>query len=198
MNTKLKFIHVAPYVWESLCILPRTGWVKRNVMKPETVAEHICSLKVLAVNLLQQIPELSSAEKQRVLDMIEIHDWPEYHSKLGDIPTPELGMNGYMTKKEKKEFEDIVMLDVCRSLGQVGFEILFLWQEFVDQNTIVSNLVHQLDKLQPILLAIHYEERGECPGIAQEFFDYGHQQIVHPVLVEHLNISVRATYTVKT
>jgi 5'-deoxynucleotidase YfbR-like HD superfamily hydrolase len=88
------------------------------------------------------------------------------------------------------------MLDISRPLGQVGVEILSLWQELTEKETLVSSLVHQLDKLQPILLAIYYEERGECPGMAQEFFSFLHKEIVHPVLVKHLNVSVCATSTV--
>jgi putative hydrolase of HD superfamily len=196
MNTNLQFTHLAPYVWESLRTLPRTGWVKRKIENPETVAEHTCALIDLAIELLDLFPEFSSSDKQRILEMLEIHDWPEYHPELGDIPSPELGTNGYMTKEEKVLFENKIMQQIADGLGHDGAVILSLWRELVEQKTLASQFVHQLDKLQPILLAIKYEERGECPGMAQDFYDFLGKQVVHPVLVQFLLASVRATDTI--
>lgn len=196
MKAQLKFAHLAPHVWQSLQKLPRTGWVKRGVKNPETVAEHTLTLMDFAIELLSSVPEFNDSDKQRVLEMLEIHDWPEYHPDLGDLPTPELGTNGYMTKEEKIRFENHVMSEIAGGLGEQGLAILSLWNELGAQETAVSRFVHQLDKLQPILLAIEYEERGECPGMAQQFYDFSRAQVMHPVLVQYLKSSVSATSTI--
>jgi len=68
--------------------------------------------------------------------------------------------------------------------------------ELSKQETLASQIANQIDKMQPLLLAIEYEEAGECPGMAQEFYDFQYHRITHPVLVKYLADAVSATNTV--
>lgn len=70
----LKLEAVAPHVYELLDGVNRTGWVNRNVENPETVKEHTEALLKLADEMLEY---LTPEETDGLLEMLEVHDWPE-------------------------------------------------------------------------------------------------------------------------
>ena len=88
------------------------------------------------------------------------------------------------------------MQHICEPLGVVGEKIWTLWAELSEQKTLASQIANQIDKMQPMLLAITYEEGGEVPGIAQEFYEFQWQKITHPVLAKYFNDVVQATDTI--
>jgi 5'-deoxynucleotidase YfbR-like HD superfamily hydrolase len=45
---QLEFAHRVPEIWNKLAQIPRTGWKRRGVNKPESVQEHTTSLRDMA------------------------------------------------------------------------------------------------------------------------------------------------------
>lgn len=103
--------------------IPRTGWVKRGVTKPETVKEHTDSLVLLLDSLKEKIPELNHAHIRR---MLQIHDWGE--SITGDIVTANIENDEERKDLEldKHQREEKAMKQICARFPIHGKEILSL------------------------------------------------------------------------
>ncbi|KAF2684335.1 hypothetical protein K458DRAFT_417917 [Lentithecium fluviatile CBS 122367] len=94
--------------------------------------------------------------------MALIHDMAE--SLVGDI-TPVDGVS----KEEKSRRESETMNYICEKLlgkfngGLNGQDIRKLWQEYEDSETLESNFVHDIDKVELITQMVEYErsEKGE-------------------------------------
>lgn len=156
----------------------RTGWVDRGVKDPESVGEHSEELVLLARSFFPEIKDLDK--------MLKIHAWPESQKELGDIRTDTFcPIERRWTKEEKYIAEFNAMKEICLPLGKQGREILKLWLEFEENETIRAQIAKQLDKFQAIKKAIQYERQGQ-PVIAQEFIDYDGAKIQKPELIKAL------------
>ena len=181
---ELKFTHLAPEVWEALGNLLRTGWVDKGVQNPESVQEHIISLRELAFEISEHLEDFSEEEKEKLLDMLEIHDWPE--ALEGDQVI--LSTDKEELKKlhaDKFEIEHTAMIKICAPLGEDGEKILSLWMDFETSDDKVSNLARQLDKYQTMEKAWEYEQEQGIP-LVQEFITNSRSKITHPVLLEKI------------
>lgn len=180
-SNKLSFAELAPDVWDKLSKLQRTGWVQRGVENPETVAEHTLALKRLGKTL----GEFSETEREELLDMLEVHDWPEaVHGDeviLND-GDDEKYKSLKMTKFEK---EQNALKSICEKMGDVGEIIFGLWMRFETSADELADFGRQLDKYQAVEKALEYEKEQ---GIAlfREFFDYSKKYITHPILLERM------------
>lgn len=70
----LKFAKLAPKVWEALGNVKRIGWKERGVTNPESDLEHTIALRNIAASVYG---ELSEEERDDLLDILEVHEWPE-------------------------------------------------------------------------------------------------------------------------
>jgi 5'-deoxynucleotidase YfbR-like HD superfamily hydrolase len=180
---ELRFAHLAPEIWEKLGQIPRTGWVTRGVENPETVQEHTISLRILANEISGSI-DFTDEEKNELLDMLEIHDWPE--SITGDeVILMDGSEDKLKAKEEKKKREDDVMIKIVKEMGEEGKIIYELWDRFESSDDKVSDLARQLDKYQAVEKALEYEKKA---GILlfKEFRDYANKYITHPILIERM------------
>lgn len=175
----LSFAHLAPQVWEELQKLKRSGWVECGVKNPETDAEHVLALKQIA----QTIGDFTEVERKDLLDMLEIHDWPE--AVHGDPIILDHQPDYETRKKLRFEQEHQAMIDICEKLSVEGQKILALWMRFETSDDAVASLARQLDKYQAVEKALEYEKEQ---GIAlfREFYDYSEKYITHPVLLERM------------
>ena len=181
---ELKFASLAPDVIEELARLPRTGWLRRGIKNPESVQEHIVSLRELAVSLFNSLPELSEQDRQDILDMLEVHDWPE--AIAGDQVILEKDKNKDALRKEKFEIERQAMMDISKKLGVKGEEIFRLWLRFEEGQDEPASFAGQLDKYQAIEKAFQYESEGEKVSTL-EFIENAEKDIKHPILVQRLS-----------
>lgn len=176
----LKLEKVAPAVYESLQDLKRTGWVNRGVENPESVKEHTEALVKLAVELT---PFLTEDEIDGLIDMLEIHDWPE--AIHGDEVILELNPDDRKALKEAKfKNERKALAKICDSIPG-GEEIMALWLRFENSNDPAAEFGRQLDKYQAVEKALEYEQ---TQGIAlfDEFLTYSINFIHHPVLLQKI------------
>lgn len=181
---ELKFAGLAPDVWQKLGNIPRSGWVNRKVENPETVQEHTISLRNLAVTLSDLLVEFSDEDKNDLLDMLEVHDWPE--AIVGDevILTNDAEEKKRL-KEDKFKREHDAMVNITERLGEDGSKILSLWLRFESSQDTVSAFARQLDKYQAIEKAYEFE-RSQGINLFREFRDYSIKDITHPVLVQRI------------
>ncbi len=166
---------------ESTLRLERTGWVKRNVENPESVQEHTISL----LNLASSFYDLSEVEKDGLLDMLEIHDWPEaLHGDEAIITKdPEERVRLKAIKFEK---EHEALRKICEPLGDDGLKILNLWLRFEKSPDDAASFARQLDKYQAIEKAFEYEV-SQGQSLFKRFYDGDIQRISHPILLKRLD-----------
>lgn len=179
---RLKYAHLVPHVWTSLERETRKGWVRSGVIDPETVAEHTLDLLRLGSELASEVG-LADADRIDLLDMLEVHDWPEA------IEGDEITMYGIDHAKEadakKAKFlrEEAAMKGLCAPLGEQGEHILALWHRFERGDDPIAMLGRELDKYQAIERAFRYEREGRGPqGLGEEFVRYS-PPMTHPVLI---------------
>lgn len=180
-SNELSFAPFAPEVWSELARLPRTGWVQLGVENPETVAEHTLALKQLG----KVLGEFSEAERKELIDMLEIHDWPE--AVHGDEVILNHGDHDTYTSliDLKFEREQNAIKSICEKMGDVGEIVFNLWLRFETSDDAVATFGRQLDKYQAVEKALEYE-KNQGIKLFKEFFDYSKQDITHPILVERL------------
>lgn len=179
-RTLLKLEAIAPKVYVELDALKRTGWVYRGVENPESVKEHTEALVKLAHELSEY---LSEEEQDGLIDMLEVHDWPE--ALHGDEVILELNPDERKALKAVKfDNEKRALEEICKDLPN-GEEVLNLWLRFETSNDPAATFGRQLDKYQAVEKALEYEE---TQGIAlfEEFLTYSINFIHHPVLLERI------------
>lgn len=127
--------------------LIRTGWARKGVPAPESVAEHSFRMALMAMVL----GERHGLNAFKLIKMCLIHDLPEVIA--GDI-TPHDGI----PPEEKHRMERAAMETLTRDIPD-GKAYLDLWQEYEAQQTPEARLAHQVDKLEMALQANEYEEQ---------------------------------------
>lgn len=146
----LPFFHLL----ERLKTTKREGWRRFGINHGESIADHMYRMSILTMLCP---PALSARlDLNRCIRMCLIHDAAE--SLVGDI-TPVDGV--LKTEKSRREAE--TMDYMCTSLlghvdgGRQGEQIREVWQEYEDSETLESNFVHDVDKMELLLQMKEYE-----------------------------------------
>ncbi|XP_041361679.1 5'-deoxynucleotidase HDDC2-like [Gigantopelta aegis] len=138
----------------------RTGWVRSNITRPESVADHMYRMAILAF----LVDPASGLDKDRCIKLALVHDMAE--SMVGDI-APSDGIS----KEEKHKKEEAAMGYISSLVeSSVGREIYCLWKEYEDQSSAEAAYVKDLDKFEMILQAYEYEQLEDKPKCLEEFF----------------------------
>lgn len=152
----------------------RSGWVKRKVPFPESVADHSFGTSMLSILLADR----AGVDSGKVVKMSIIHDLPESESKVGDI-TPSDGIS----HEEKHRLEEEAMIKICSSIDN-GDELLSLWQEYEAGETKEAKFVKRIDKLEMMIQAREYEKKNPTVDLSEfwngmEGFDFGEMQEIY-------------------
>ncbi len=123
----------------------RRGWVQRGVDRPESVADHSLGVAVLAAALA---PDLG-VDRGELVTMAALHDLCE--AVCGDV-TPADGV----APEEKLSREAAAMAQVLEGLPDAE-ELLERWLDMAEGRTAMGRLVKELDALEMVLQAEHYE-----------------------------------------
>lgn len=137
----------------------RAGWVKRDVQNPESIADHMYRMGLMAL-ISADIP---GVDRNKCVKMAIVHDIAE--AIVGDI-TPSDGV----PKHEKSRLEREALEHMCKLLGegQRAKEISELWMEYEDNSSPEAKVVKDFDKVEMILQALEYEnDQGKD---LEEFF----------------------------
>ncbi|KAM8831342.1 5'-deoxynucleotidase HDDC2 [Spinachia spinachia] len=149
--------------------VPRTGWVYRNVKKPESVSDHMYRMAMMALTITDP-----TVDKDRCIKLALVHDMAE--CIVGDIAPAD-----NVSKAEKRRREEATMRHLSALLPEgLNEEIYGLWEDYESQNSPEARLVKQFDLLEMILQAHEYEELEGTPGRLQEFFDSTDGRFQHP------------------
>ncbi|KAK6168245.1 hypothetical protein SNE40_022111 [Patella caerulea] len=137
----------------------RTGWVRKHVTDPESVADHMYRMAVMAFLVKPD----SGLDKDKCIKMCLVHDMAE--CIVGDI-TPFDGV----AKQDKHKREETAVKYICSLVdSSVGSEIYDLWQEYETMSSKEAMFVKDLDKYDMIQQAHEYEQLDGKS--LQEFFD---------------------------
>ncbi len=145
--------------------LYRTGWVKRGIDNPETVAGHMYRSQFIAYDLAQELGEdpVACAFMMMVHDLVEV--------RTGDI-TPDCEIS-----QEKKEaLERQAAAELAELSGNPEFLEIFI--EFQEKKTLRAKLCNDADQLDCVMQALEYAELYEDKRPALEnFWPYAEERI---------------------
>jgi putative hydrolases of HD superfamily len=152
IRTEINCLNKFTLPYYKLKELLRTGWVQKlGIENSESVASHTL-LMIIIVLYLSSKYSYSCKKKLKLIEMVLVHDVAE--SLIGDI-TPET-----MDILKKKEMEDEAFSHILKNVmpNNLKAELSAAWNEYQDDKTIDSKLVHLVDKLEMILQANFYQE----------------------------------------
>ena len=154
--------------------ISRQGWVdKISLDNPESVADHSYSMAVMSM----VISDLGNYNSEKILKMVLLHDLAE--SKIGDF-TPE-----QIDKDEKNKLENNAFYEIIENLPDfIKEEYSQIWQEYQDNTSPESEIVHQIDKLEMVLQAKIYQKDGYSQEKLESFFESAKIEIIDPKLKE--------------
>eukprot|EP01136_Pigoraptor_vietnamica_P015680 Opistho-1_new@59120 len=152
----------------------RTGWVNHRVDKPESIADHMYRMGVMAMLFDGD----ASIDRTRCIKMALVHDMAE--SIVGDI-TPD----DPVTPEEKYRLEEAAMArirDEMLGSSAVGAEMYALWREYEECATAEAQVVKDLDKFDMIVQAFEYERDQNRAGTLEDFFKSTRGRFKHPAV----------------
>jgi 5'-deoxynucleotidase len=137
----------------------RSGWInKANISSPESVADHSYSMCMMCMVL----SEILNLDTEHVMKMANLHDLAE--SMVGDN-TPDM-----ISHDEKINQEDKAMREIISKLPHNLHEkYLDIWNEYIENKTVNSKFVHNMDKLEMAMQAKSYELDGYSKQCLQVF-----------------------------
>ncbi len=130
----------------------RTGWVKKGVKDPESVADHTWRVSVLAMLLAPQL----GVNQLKLVKMALVHDLGE--ALIGDIVW-EKGKKVIGSQEEKHKDEKKAVKNMFSDNPSFS-EYVELWEEFERQETKEAKMVKLIDKLEMAIQAFEYESEG--------------------------------------
>ncbi|PSR82127.1 HD domain-containing protein [Coniella lustricola] len=149
------------HLLERLKTTKREGWRRFGILRGESISDHMYRMALISMFAPPSIR--SKVDLHKCMKMCLIHDMAE--SLVGDI-TPVDGV----AKPEKNRREAATMDYITKNLlgnvwggdgKSVAEDILAVWQEYEDSETLESHFVHDIDKLELLLQMVEYEKRGE-------------------------------------
>ncbi|PNW81911.1 hypothetical protein CHLRE_06g265900v5 [Chlamydomonas reinhardtii] len=145
---------------QQLKLTKRTGWVRRDVQGPESIADHMYRMSMMAL-----IATDSSVDVSRCIKMALVHDVAE--AIVGDI-TPHCGVSD--DDKHSLELRAVGKIkDMLGADTAAAAEVESLWLEYEAASSPEALLVKDFDKLEMIITATQYEQAQ--PGLVlDEFF----------------------------
>jgi putative hydrolase of HD superfamily len=156
--------------------LPRAGWLKSGIEKPESVAEHSFRTAVIAMILA----DLRGQDAQKSIRMALLHDLAEV--EIGDL-TPEQKGRSKLSARD----EDEAMTNILSTLPKFLTErYLKLWKEFHGMASPEAETVNHADKIDMMLQAIEYEESGIAPYMLNRFWQSGAVNSLPPSTIKIL------------
>ena len=154
--------------------ISRQGWMdKLSLDNPESVADHSYSMAIIGM----VISDLQNYNSEKILKMILLHDLAE--SKIGDYTPKQL------SKEKKNKLENNAFHEIINNLPDlIKSQYLQIWQEYQENNSLESKIVHQIDKLEMALQAKIYEQDGYSQEKLETFFESAKTDITDPKLKE--------------
>ena len=147
----------------------REGWRRFGIGSGESISDHMYRMSIITM-LAPPSLKAQGLNIPRCTQMAVVHDMAE--SLVGDL-TP----RDNVAKTEKSRREETTMRFLTEKLlgsdaggmDQAGKEIMELWHEYEEGNTLESKFVHDVDKLELLLQMNEYEKDFEKEKDLGEF-----------------------------
>jgi putative hydrolase of HD superfamily len=152
--------------------IKRSGWVKRGINSGESVADHSYGAYLLALFLLPDKWKEADYNKQRIINMLLVHDLAE--AITGDILPDD--SNEESKQREREVYEEIGVLGTYEGLGSMR-EVAEMWKEFEARTTLNAQVAKDIDKLENLVQLWVYEAAGHKIGD----FDRWNKQLIDAV-----------------
>jgi len=133
---------------EKLKHLPRTGWLRYNIDKPETVAAHSWQMAMMAIKLSETVAK-DTYNMEKVIKLCLCHDMGE--SIIGDITPRDVRY------ADKKQIEQQAIEKIAEESDFTELKALFA--EYEANQTPEAELANDLDKLDMFAQALDYETK---------------------------------------
>ncbi|CEH16519.1 Predicted hydrolases of HD superfamily [Ceraceosorus bombacis] len=157
---------------ERLKINKRTGWYHHRISRPESIADHMYRMAVLAM-----LNPAQDVDVGKCVQLALVHDMAE--AEVGDL-TPLDGVDkDEKTKREAQAMEYLVH-DLLGS-SPAALRLMALWQEYEARATKEAKLVKDLDRFELCLQALEYE-RAESIADLQPFYQGSIGYITSPLV----------------
>ena len=152
--------------------IDRAGWKRRGIANPETVYDHVFGLAEYVGSVLREVnmalpdPMKRTGEtmRLRLMQMAKLHDFPE-------AITADFTPHDKIAPEDKDRVERLAARVIFAAPGQEGN--LALVEEFIDQQTGASHLLHDFDKIHAVRGALFYESKHpQHVGLCDEFMAY--------------------------
>jgi putative hydrolases of HD superfamily len=135
--------------------IERTGWKKKLLLEnPESVAEH--TLTMIALSLIfAEFNNFTQAKTIKMIKMALIHDLGE--SVIGD------SMPESIEIEKKKKLENFAINNIFSKISSNALKKKYikLWNEFDENKSNTSNLIHFIDKLEMAIQAKYYLDNNK-------------------------------------
>jgi len=154
--------------------IARTGWVRRGVKNPESVAEHTYRVALMSAI----IGDILNLDSEKMMKMALLHDLAE--SIIGDKTPQDINLIG---TEQFRNRENKIMNDIISLLPEnIREEYIRIWTEFRDESSEEGRVVREIDKLEMIFQALEYEQEGTSPELLNEFWDSVKSKIKTPLI----------------
>ena len=139
----------------------RKGWINNaKILNAESVADHTFSTCVLGM----LFSDMLQLDTEKVMKMIIIHDLAE--SIIGDYIPGEISTSDKLKKENDAIHHILSYLPI--DISSIYYNI---WEEYQSGSTKESQLVKILDKLELLLQADIYLQKGYSKKNLKPFFD---------------------------
>ncbi len=164
-------------------LIKREGWIRRKVVAPESIADHMYGCYMLGIFFLPNnthqcidynIPDIENYldySKEAILEMLLLHDLAEI--KTGDIVTPEKIRKD--VEDEKSFFDYYEFLCSFPHIYGLGNQKK-AWDEFIGNSTINAKIANDIDKIEPLIQAYIYKKNGNAIDI-KEWKEYARKNV---------------------
>jgi putative hydrolase of HD superfamily len=130
--------------------IEREGWKRKLVIKNvESVAEHTLSM-IAIITLFADRNNFTPSKTLKMIKMILLHDLGE--SIIGDHTPDSIKI------EEKKKIENNAIAKIISKIPftEIKNKYIKIWEEFDENKTEISKLVHIFDKLDLMIQAKYY------------------------------------------
>jgi len=154
--------------------ISRQGWIdKLSLSHPESVADHSYSMAIMSM----VISDMRKYDSEKILKMVLLHDLAE--AKIGDFTPSQL------SKEKKKKLENRAFNEIISNLpGSLKSQYLQIWEDYHQNISAESKLVHQIDRLEMALQAKSYQKEGHPENKLESFLESAKNDIDDPKLKE--------------
>lgn len=131
----------------------REGWVARNLVNSESVADHMYAGHLMARVFLPEAIEDPEYDKHRIIDIVLIHDVLEAY--IGD----HVRKDDAVREEEGRRSLYLRMFETYK--GVYGLSKMHeLWEEYEAKTTINAKVAHDIDRLENLVQLYVYQIEG--------------------------------------